>query len=186
MVNLLWIEESLGVLLIDFLLDKHFEQIGVDVAVVLEPAQNIKRFAQCIGHLVRAVAGGQCFKYVRNCHHTGLYRHLVTGEAVGQVSSQTLVNLGMIDKVSETLILRPLIATDKQDIIDTAHHIGTGDFAECMVLGFKSYAMVTGIQAEILRSLLGHPATHLAFRQHMTVCEAVSSAFFTAARAREY
>ncbi|WP_026973000.1 tRNA uracil 4-sulfurtransferase ThiI [Aliagarivorans marinus] len=57
---------------------------------------------------------------------------LVTGEAVGQVSSQTLVNLGMIDKVSETLILRPLIATDKQDIIDTAHHIGTGDFAETM------------------------------------------------------
>lgn len=63
---------------------------------------------------------------------------------------------------------------------------GTGDFAECMVLGFKSYAMVTGIQAEILRSVLGHPATHFAFRQHMTVCEAVSSAFFTAARAREY
>ena len=63
---------------------------------------------------------------------------------------------------------------------------GTGDFAECMVLGFKSYALVTGIQAEILRSVLGHPATHFAFRQHMTVCEAVSSAFFTAARAREY
>ena len=62
----------------------------------------------------------------------------------------------------------------------------TNDFAECMVLGFKSYAMVTGIQAEILRSVLGHPATHFALRQHMTVCEAVSSAFFTAARAREY
>jgi thiamine biosynthesis protein ThiI len=57
---------------------------------------------------------------------------LVTGEAVGQVSSQTLVNLGMIDKVSETLILRPLIATDKQDIIDTAKKIGTNDFAETM------------------------------------------------------
>ncbi|MPW29106.1 tRNA 4-thiouridine(8) synthase ThiI [Agarivorans sp. B2Z047] len=57
---------------------------------------------------------------------------LVTGEAVGQVSSQTLVNLSMIDRVSETLILRPLIATDKQDIIDTAKHIGTNDFAETM------------------------------------------------------
>ncbi|RKF18584.1 tRNA 4-thiouridine(8) synthase ThiI [Alginatibacterium sediminis] len=57
---------------------------------------------------------------------------MVTGEAVGQVSSQTLVNLGLIDKVSETLILRPLIATDKQDIIDCAKQIGTGDFAETM------------------------------------------------------
>ncbi|CAG9297307.1 [ThiS-adenylate] sulfurtransferase [Celerinatantimonas diazotrophica] len=57
---------------------------------------------------------------------------LVTGEAVGQVSSQTLTNLSMIDKVTETLILRPLIARDKQDIIDSARRIGTADIAETM------------------------------------------------------
>ncbi|MFM2482257.1 tRNA uracil 4-sulfurtransferase ThiI [Celerinatantimonas sp. YJH-8] len=57
---------------------------------------------------------------------------LVTGEAVGQVSSQTLTNLSMIDKVTDTLILRPLIAKDKQDIIDCARHIGTADMAETM------------------------------------------------------
>lgn len=57
---------------------------------------------------------------------------LVTGEAVGQVSSQTLTNLSMIDKVTDTLIIRPLIARDKQDIIDTARMIGTADIAETM------------------------------------------------------
>jgi thiamine biosynthesis protein ThiI len=57
---------------------------------------------------------------------------LMTGEAVGQVSSQTLTNLSMIDRVSDTLILRPLIAMDKQDIIDCARKIGTADFAETM------------------------------------------------------
>ncbi|MER3625462.1 tRNA 4-thiouridine(8) synthase ThiI, partial [Klebsiella pneumoniae] len=41
---------------------------------------------------------------------------LVTGEALGQVSSQTLTNLRLIDNVSDTLILRPLISHDKEHI----------------------------------------------------------------------
>ncbi|CCO46502.1 tRNA sulfurtransferase [Vibrio nigripulchritudo SOn1] len=57
---------------------------------------------------------------------------LVTGEALGQVSSQTLTNLRHIDGVTETLILRPLINWDKEDIIDLARDIGTEDFAKTM------------------------------------------------------
>ncbi|RBW47716.1 tRNA 4-thiouridine(8) synthase ThiI [Psychromonas sp. B3M02] len=55
---------------------------------------------------------------------------LVTGEALGQVSSQTLRNLSVIDQVTETLILRPLVATDKQEIIDCAREIGTAEISE--------------------------------------------------------
>ncbi|WP_298768592.1 tRNA uracil 4-sulfurtransferase ThiI [uncultured Shewanella sp.] len=55
---------------------------------------------------------------------------LVTGEAMGQVSSQTLTNLNVIDRCTEQLILRPLIAMDKQDIIDISREIGTEDFAK--------------------------------------------------------
>ncbi|MDQ1212053.1 tRNA uracil 4-sulfurtransferase ThiI [Pantoea anthophila] len=57
---------------------------------------------------------------------------LVTGEAVGQVSSQTLTNLRLIDNASDTLILRPLIAHDKEHIIKVAREIGTEDFASTM------------------------------------------------------
>lgn len=57
---------------------------------------------------------------------------LVTGESVSQVSSQTLTNLSVIDSVTETLVLRPLIAAHKQDIIDTAYRIGTAEFAKNM------------------------------------------------------
>ena len=57
---------------------------------------------------------------------------LVTGEALGQVSSQTLTNLRLIDNVSDTLILRPLISHDKEHIIDLAREIGTEDFARTM------------------------------------------------------
>ena len=55
---------------------------------------------------------------------------LVTGESLGQVSSQTLTNLNVIDRVTETLVLRPLTAYDKQEIIDIARVIGTEDFAK--------------------------------------------------------
>jgi len=57
---------------------------------------------------------------------------LVTGEAVSQVSSQTLANLAAIDTAAEKLVLRPLIAQHKQDIIDTAERIGTAQFARHM------------------------------------------------------
>ena len=57
---------------------------------------------------------------------------LVTGESLGQVSSQTLRNLSHIDDVSEVLLIRPLITADKQDIIDKSRQIGTIGFAESM------------------------------------------------------
>lgn len=57
---------------------------------------------------------------------------LVTGESVAQVSSQTLVNLSVIDAVTDSLILRPLAVSDKSDIIAMSRDIGTFEFAESM------------------------------------------------------
>jgi thiamine biosynthesis protein ThiI len=50
---------------------------------------------------------------------------IVTGEAVGQVSSQTLGNLRAIDDVATLPVLRPLVGLDKPEIIERAEHIGT-------------------------------------------------------------
>ena len=51
---------------------------------------------------------------------------LVTGEAVGQVASQTLENLAVIGAaVSSLPILRPLVGSDKDEISDEARAIGT-------------------------------------------------------------
>ncbi len=57
---------------------------------------------------------------------------LVTGEAVAQVSSQTLINLTVIDRATDMLVLRPLITMSKGEIIDTAMRIGTADHAAQM------------------------------------------------------
>lgn len=52
-------------------------------------------------------------------------RALVTGESLGQVASQTLDNVGVIDAVATLPVLRPLIGSDKQEIIAEAKAIGT-------------------------------------------------------------
>ena len=54
---------------------------------------------------------------------------IVTGEALGRVSSQTLTNLNAIDRASETVVLRPLISWDKPDIIDMARRIDVAELA---------------------------------------------------------
>ena len=50
---------------------------------------------------------------------------LVTGEAVGQVASQTLDNIAVIDAVASLPVLRPLIGMDKDEIVQEARRLGT-------------------------------------------------------------
>jgi len=57
------------------------------------------------------------------------YYAIVKWDSLGQVSSQTLKNMFVIDKASETLVLRPLISFNKQEIVDITKDIGTYDFA---------------------------------------------------------
>lgn len=50
---------------------------------------------------------------------------IITGEAVAQVSSQTLVNLRTISEATQLPILRPLVGANKDEIIRRAERIGT-------------------------------------------------------------
>jgi len=52
-------------------------------------------------------------------------RALVTGESLGQVSSQTIENLAAVEAVSALPVLRPLIGFDKQEIIALARRMGS-------------------------------------------------------------
>lgn len=54
---------------------------------------------------------------------------IVTGEAVGQVASQTIENMGVINRAADMLILRPLCGMDKNETILRAKEIGTFDIS---------------------------------------------------------
>lgn len=56
-------------------------------------------------------------------------RALVTGESLGQVASQTLDNIVATDDAVFMPVLRPLIGTDKQEIIEQAQQVGTFDIS---------------------------------------------------------
>jgi thiamine biosynthesis protein ThiI len=50
---------------------------------------------------------------------------LVTGESLGQVASQTLDNLAVIEEAVGIPLLRPLIGSDKEEIVQQARALGT-------------------------------------------------------------
>lgn len=58
---------------------------------------------------------------------------LVTGENLGQVASQTLTNMRVIEEASPMMILRPLLVYDKLDIMRVARQIGTLDISQIPV-----------------------------------------------------
>ena len=65
--------------------------------------------------------------------------YLLTGESLGQVSSQTLQNLRAIDQAATFVVLRPLIGFDKEETVRIAREIGTYEISEgpeiCDLLG---------------------------------------------------
>jgi thiamine biosynthesis protein ThiI len=54
---------------------------------------------------------------------------LVTGDSLGQVASQTLANLSVIERASELPVLRPLVGMDKLEIMQYAQRAGTFDIS---------------------------------------------------------
>jgi thiamine biosynthesis protein ThiI len=54
---------------------------------------------------------------------------LVTGDSLGQVASQTLPNLAVVEEAAQLPLLRPLIDRDKSEIVEAARELGTYDIS---------------------------------------------------------
>lgn len=54
---------------------------------------------------------------------------LISGDSIGQVASQTLASLRVVEEVTRIPIIRPLATYDKQEIINIAHEIDTFDIS---------------------------------------------------------
>ncbi|MCG3215857.1 MAG: hypothetical protein KAS63_04040 [Candidatus Heimdallarchaeota archaeon] len=66
---------------------------------------------------------------------------IATGESLGQVSSQTLTNIKVIEKATKYRVLKPLITFDKEEIVSLSRKIETFDISSgpevCDLLGPK-------------------------------------------------
>ena len=87
---------------------------------------HMKRLYQKLAHLCALEVGAS---------------HVLSGENLGQVSSQTLGNLGAVEVASPLPVLRPLLGLDKQEVIAMARALGTYEISvgpeECDALGPK-------------------------------------------------
>lgn len=54
---------------------------------------------------------------------------MTTGESLGQVASQTMASMNAINEVTNLPVIRPLVALDKEEIVDVSKQIGTYDIS---------------------------------------------------------
>jgi thiamine biosynthesis protein ThiI len=81
---------------------------------------------------------------------------LVTGDSLGQVASQTLPNLAVVEEAAELPLLRPLIDRDKQEIVDIAKQLGTYEISvlpdeDCCQLFSSKLAVTRGLPDDLRR-----------------------------------
>ena len=98
-----------------------------DIALVAPPALRIVLYRRLMYRVAERIALRE---------HAGA---LVTGESLGQVASQTLDNIRATDAAVQMPVLRPLIGSDKLEIISQAQELGTFEIssqpaADCCTL----------------------------------------------------
>lgn len=118
--------------------DDASEYIVDDIAHALAPAGGIGRiYTVPFGKYQKAIAS-ECppplrivlyrrlmFRVAQGIARIERAKALVTGESLGQVASQTLENIAAVNAAVDIPVLRPLIGSDKLEIIDAAKRIGT-------------------------------------------------------------
>ena len=91
---------------------------------------------------------------------------IITGESCGQVSSQTLENIAVVDDVATMPVLRPLIGMNKEEIVGMARNIGTFPISiqpdqDCCSLFVPKHPETRGRLATVEKLEKGLPVTEM-------------------------
>jgi len=78
------------------------------------------------------------------------YKVIINGESIGQVASQTLSSMSVINSVTNYPIIRPVACLDKLEIIDIAKKIGTYEtsilpFEDCCTIFVPKHPVINPI-----------------------------------------
>ena len=76
-----------------------------------------------------------------------IYKHLIYGESIGQVASQTLTSMRTIESVINIPVVRPLACFDKEEIIKISKDINTYDisirpYEDCCTLFVPTHPVI--------------------------------------------
>lgn len=177
---------------VDFISFYSFPYVGPQTRdKVLRLAEELMRWQpEAVLHLVPFAAYQEAIRdHAPEAYRTILYRRamqriasviarmrkgkaLVTGESVGQVASQTLENMRLIEEASSLPVLRPLVTYDKLEVVELARRIGTYEVStlpapDCCTVFQPASPVVHGrlvevqaAEAELDLGKLTHDAVH--------------------------
>ena len=79
---------------------------------------------------------------------------LITGESLGQVASQTMESINVIERVTSLPVLRPLIGMDKQEITEISRRMETypisiRPYEDCCTLFLPAYPAIRPRSADV-------------------------------------
>jgi len=118
------------------------KKIGIKKIIILNLIEYFKQIAEKCTHkfyfILQRRLMWRCADKL--CSELGC-KYLITGENLGQVSSQTLHNMALTDKATGRIILRPLLCKDKIEIINLSKKLGFYELSTmpeiCGILGPK-------------------------------------------------
>ncbi len=116
--------------------------LGLDKVYIARIGKELTKIASVCTHRYYFVLSKRfMLRIAERIAKQGGHNFIVTGENLGQVSSQTLQNLTTIDRAVRMPVLRPLLGFDKDEIIKTAKTLGTYEVSKgpeiCDALGPK-------------------------------------------------
>jgi thiamine biosynthesis protein ThiI len=102
-------------------------QIKIEIRAFLIPhGENLRIYQQkCDKKYTCVFCKRMLVRYADSILLKNNAKAIIMGDSLGQVASQTLYNIKVIDQAIKTPILRPLIGLDKENIIKIAKKIGT-------------------------------------------------------------
>lgn len=99
---------------------------------------------------------------------------IIMGDSLGQVASQTLQNIRVVEEAVNILILRPLIGFDKQDTIQIAKKIGTFELSIAPAEGCEAVPIKPSTQARIEQILVEEQKINVDELVHFAVTHAIA------------
>lgn len=140
-----------------------------DLARVLAPWQNGELKVHCVHFTeIQKVIHAACpeeygitimrrfmFRLAERIARSTAGLGIYTGESVGQVASQTLESMYVINDVTKMPVLRPLVGFDKEEIMERAKQIGTYDisirpYEDCCTVFLPAHPKIKPRLAEAL------------------------------------
>lgn len=108
---------------------RHYTHGKITVHIIPFTDLQLAVYDHCDESYAMTIMRRMMYRIAEGVAHQNQCLALVNGESIGQVASQTLESMSVINEVIHMPVIRPVACMDKLEIIDIAQKIGTYDIS---------------------------------------------------------